>query len=47
MPGTGFSSLSYPTRVTRGVGVDVVSTSLRNYKYNAVWGFLVDQSWIG
>jgi peptide/nickel transport system substrate-binding protein len=27
--------------------VDVVSGRLRNYEYNPVWGFLVDQSWIG
>ena len=27
--------------------VDVVSSRLRNYEYNPVWGFLVDQSWIG
>jgi peptide/nickel transport system substrate-binding protein len=26
--------------------VDVVSSRLRNYEYNPVWGFLVDQSWI-
>jgi hypothetical protein len=26
--------------------VDVVSRRLRNYEYNPVWGFLVDQSWI-
>lgn len=27
--------------------VDVVSSRLRNYRYNLVWGFLVDQSWLG
>jgi hypothetical protein len=24
----------------------LVSSRLRNYEYNPVWGFLVDQSWI-
>jgi hypothetical protein len=27
--------------------VDLVSSRLRNYLYNPVWGFLPDQSWIG
>jgi peptide/nickel transport system substrate-binding protein len=27
--------------------VDLVSSRLRNYQYNPVWGFLVDQSWLG
>jgi ABC-type transport system substrate-binding protein len=26
--------------------VDVVSRRLRNYEYNPVWGFLVDQAWL-
>jgi peptide/nickel transport system substrate-binding protein len=26
--------------------VDFVSKRLRNYEYNPVWGFLVDQSWL-
>ena len=26
--------------------VDVVSSRLRNYEYNPVWGFLPDQSWV-
>jgi ABC-type oligopeptide transport system substrate-binding subunit len=26
--------------------VDLVSARLRNYQYNPVWGFLVDQSWL-
>jgi hypothetical protein len=26
--------------------VDLVSKRLRNYEYNPVWGFLVDQSWL-
>jgi ABC-type oligopeptide transport system substrate-binding subunit len=27
--------------------VDLVSTRLRNYEYNPVWGFMADQSWLG
>jgi DNA-binding SARP family transcriptional activator len=27
--------------------VDLVSSRLRNFQYNPVWGFLVDQSWLG
>jgi peptide/nickel transport system substrate-binding protein len=27
--------------------VDLVSARLHNYQYNPVWGFLVDQSWVG
>lgn len=27
--------------------VDLVSSRLRNYQYNPVWGFLADQSWLG
>jgi peptide/nickel transport system substrate-binding protein len=27
--------------------VDLVSSRLRNYQYNPVWGFLPDQSWLG
>jgi peptide/nickel transport system substrate-binding protein len=27
--------------------VDLVSSRLHNYQYNPVWGFLVDQSWLG
>ena len=26
--------------------VDLVSSRLRNYQYNPVWGFLADQSWL-
>jgi hypothetical protein len=25
----------------------LVSSRLRDYQYNPVWGFLVDQSWLG
>ena len=26
--------------------VELVSTRLRNYQYNPIWGFLADQSWL-
>jgi hypothetical protein len=26
--------------------IDFTSRRLRNYEYNPVWGFLVDQSWV-